>query len=183
METLIMKIALDLDGVTFDSIQSWLDRYHPTHSPDEIQDWNAWMWIDECNNKEQFFDEFGRQNPKNIQLIPDAREIILQLEQDGHDLFFLTSKSERGQQWSEKVLYREGLNHIPLINCWIEQKQKTDYNYDVLLDDCPLLKDDGRQILFRQPWNQYKYYEQEVFDWIKFYEIINFLNDLELIWI
>lgn len=164
-----MKLAIDLDGVVLDSIASWLKKYHPNYTNNDIKSWNAWELVKTCNSKEQFFDEFGRQDPKQVKLIDGAKETILRLERE-HEIYFLTSKSERGQKWSEKVLKREGLGHIPVINSWLEKKSKNEYNFDILLDDSPLHSEFA--VVFDQPWNKDIHADVRVHSWKEFEEYV-----------
>lgn len=146
-----MKIALDLDGVTIDTITAWLEQYHPNYTKDDMYKYNIWEIVEGCD-KEQFFNEFGRLDPRGINLTDGAYHSILRIAEK-HDVFFLTSKSERAQKWTEIVLRREGLGHIFLVNNWLEEKKKEEYDFDILLDDSPYNVSD-RMIIFDQPWNR-----------------------------
>jgi 5'(3')-deoxyribonucleotidase len=172
-----MIIAIDLDGVTLDSISSWLEQYHPEYTPEDIQEWNAWRWVDGCDSEAQFFAEFNIQDPNKVKLIDGAREVILCLEKE-HTIYFLTSKSKECEEWSRQVLNREGLGHIPLVNSYLERKKKSDYEYDILVDDSPNHSHIDRCIMFTQPWNNSIQTTQRVSTWKEFKEVVDKLENI-----
>lgn len=172
--TFFMKIALDLDGTTFGSITAWLEQYHPQYTRDDMYKYNIWDIVENCT-EEQFFDEFDKLDPRMIKLIDGARESILRIAEK-HDVFFLTSKSERAQKWSEIVLKREGLDHIFVINNWTDGKKKNEYKYDLLLDDSPhnVWK---KTVIFDAPWNRCRIDDMlhdRVFSWKGFEHYIEY---------
>lgn len=165
-----LKIAIDLDGVTIDSIVAWLEQYHPQYTKDDMYKYGVWNIV-KCTEK-QFFNEFDNLDPRRVKLMGGAYNCIMSIAKK-HEVFFLTSKSKKSQKWSEIVLKREGLDHIPIINNWIEGRKKKDYEYDILLDDSPY-NIDRRMVMFDSPWNVFEDCER-VYSWVGFVQYLNTL--------
>jgi hypothetical protein len=109
-------------------------------------------------------DEFGMINPDNVELLPGAKETILELEKE-HEIYFLTSKRKDMEAWTRVVLQREGLAHIRLVNNMTDNKAKDEYLYDVLIDDNPNIAHYKKLILFDRPWNRYVKTETRISSW------------------
>lgn len=159
-----MLIAIDLDGVTIASIRAWLRQFHPNTSVNEIKSYGAWKYVDGCDSYEQMMDEFDNINPKEVELIEDAFLCIKYLERY-HEIFFLTSKREKMERWSKKVLKREKLDKIKFINNWTDGKGKNEYKFDILIDDSPEHANVEGCLLFSQPWNEYLDAKNRVNSW------------------
>jgi len=160
-----MKIAIDIDGVVVDLVESWLRKFHPDHVKEDMYSWSGFDGVG--STVEEFFEEICELTVNDIIMIKDASETIKRIREK-HDVFFLTDKHSGVMGWTVGVLKKYGLGNIEFINCKVEDKQKEEYNYDVLIDDCPLRIDDGRLYMFDQPWNRSIYFNNRVFGWLDF---------------
>ncbi len=159
----VAKIAIDIDGVTIASLKSWLSQFHPKYIVEDIKDWGVWNWIDDCT-KEQFFAEFDILDPRTTYLIDDAYSTICKIAQFT-EIFFLTRKTEKQLEWTNKVLNREGLGGISLISVW--DQPKTIHKFDYIIDDSPIIAEElgDKVILFDQPWNRHINNNNRVYGW------------------
>ena len=92
--------------------------------------------------------------PKYVKLFPNAYHGIDMLQKD-NDVFFLTSKSEEMMKWTNKVLKREKLSHIPVKISYEKQLE----DFDLLIEDCGLTwakcKEVGKECwLINRKYNQ-----------------------------
>ena len=148
-----MLLAIDLDGVVFDTMQSWLRKYHPDSNVDDILGWDAFDYIPTCSGVGQFFKELDSLEADDIIVNPFAVSGIKQLEKD-HEVYFLTNKTKPMMKWTTEILERVGLGHIKLVNSLLEKKDKLEYEFDYLLDDHPKLAGEFRVVTYDQPYNK-----------------------------
>jgi len=81
-----MKIAIDIDDTiteTSDKIEEVLKQYNPNYK-EEILDDQFWK---------KFYDKHIDNIMKNVKLIENAKEVIDKLKLDGHEIYFLTARS------------------------------------------------------------------------------------------
>lgn len=165
-----MKLAIDLDGVVFNLIQSWLDRFHPGRTYEDMDSWSGFSNFD--STIEEFMEEVKRLEVDDIIIYTDAPYVLNKLSED-HSIFFLTDKTFEAMEWTVKALHKYGLGNIPVYNVYKRDIKKEDLNYDYLLDDCPLRENDGRLIIFDQPWNRSSaYFKYRVYGWFDFLHFI-----------
>jgi len=155
-----MRIALDVDGVLADVIQTWLiynNRIRKSITKNEITEWNFWekFQIDRFD----FYRELST-CWKSWKEIPPTEEklstIINELSKFG-TIDIVTAREPSTddfvKNWlkSQKIIYQ---NYVSVI----DGPKKAQLDYDVFIDDSPLnakkIADaDKKILLYSQPWN------------------------------
>ncbi len=155
-----MRIALDVDGVLADVIQTWLiynNRIRKSITKNEITEWNFWEKFQ--INRFDFYKELST-CWKSWKEIPPTEEklstIINELSKFGTiDIVTARERStdEFVKNWlkSQKIIYQ---NYVSVI----DGPKKALLDYDVFIDDSPLnakkIADaDKKILLYSQPWN------------------------------
>ncbi len=155
-----MRIALDVDGVLADVIQTWLiynNRIRKSITKNEITEWNFWEKFQ--INRFDFYRELST-CWKSWKKIPPTEEklstIINELSKFGTiDIVTARERStdEFVKNWlkSQKIIYQ---NYVSVI----DGPKKALLDYDVFIDDSPLnakkiVDADKKILLYSQPWN------------------------------
>jgi len=155
-----MRIALDVDGVLADVIQTWLiynNKIRKSITKNEITEWNFWEKFQ--INRFDFYKELSA-CWKSWKEIPPTEEklstIINELSKFG-TIDIVTAREpstdEFVKNWlkSQKIIYQ---NYVSVI----DGPKKALLDYDVFIDDSPLnakkIADaDKKILLYSQPWN------------------------------
>ncbi|KFM22238.1 putative nucleotidase YqfW protein [Marine Group I thaumarchaeote SCGC AAA799-B03] len=157
-----MKIALDVDGVLADVIQSWLNYSNSIRQEiqkHEITDWNFWKKFD--IDRYDFYSEL-RSCWKNWISIPPTEENLASITKNLSDIGqvdIVTARERSTDSFVKKWLEYHNIsydNYVPVI----DGPMKADLDYDVFIDDSPLnalkfLQNNKNIILYSQPWNQH----------------------------
>jgi len=155
-----MRIALDVDGVLADVIQTWLiynNKIRKSITKNEITEWNFWEKFQ--INRFDFYKELST-CWKSWKEIPPTEEklstIINELSKFGTiDIVTARERStdEFVKNWlkSQKIIYQ---NYVSVI----DGPKKALLDYDVFIDDSPLnatkiIDADKKILLYSQPWN------------------------------
>lgn len=155
-----MKIAIDLDGTLWNLITPVLEQLSEHNLQyEDIVLYNLWKLLP--HSEEEVYSIIENLDWKKINLYPYAYEGIIALEKK-HEIYFLTKKNDAMMGWTSKVLKKNNLDHLPLIQVKNSNelfKAHPDYEYDVLIDDSPeniiACQKRGRKvIIFDAPWNR-----------------------------
>lgn len=158
-----MKIAVDLDGVIWDIMISFVNIYNEEYDKSlHVYDVNKWAFFTD--------EEFNNVYPKTLEKIDEYPAIddnichYLFLLNGKHDVKILTHEANPVRVLKKKLEsfgIREGFEYLELIKQdFKEHPKKTDIKFDVYIDDCPLMIDDIKNypdrilLLFEQPWNR-----------------------------
>lgn len=155
-----MKIALDVDGVLADVIESWLNfsnKIRPAISKDEITDWNFWKKF-QINQ----FDFYGELNScwKNWISVPTTEENLSSVTKNLSNLAqvdIVTARESSTDSFVKNWLNHHGITYDNYVSV-VDGPMKADLDYDVFIDDSPLnaekfLQNNKKVILYSQPWN------------------------------
>ena len=157
-----MKIALDVDGVLADVIQSWLNynnTIRPQLSKQDIADWDFWKKFQ--INRFDFYAELSS-CWKNWNSIPPTEENLSSFTQNLSNLGQVDIVTARERSTDSFV--KNWLNHHNILyNNYvsvIDGPMKADLDYDVFIDDSPInaqkcLQCNKKVILYSQRWNQH----------------------------
>ena len=157
-----MKIALDVDGVLADVIESWLNysnTIRPKISKYEITDWEFWKKFQ--INRFDFYSELSS-CWKNWLSIPPTEKNLSSITKSLSKLGqvdIVTARERSTNSFVKNWLNHHNIsydNYVPVI----DGPMKANLDYDVFIDDSPLnttkfLKNDKKVILYTQPWNQH----------------------------
>ena len=155
-----MKIALDVDGVLADVIQSWLNYNNSIRSKilkHDIVDWDFWKKF-----KINRYDFYAELNScwKDWKSIPPTEANLSFTTQNLLNLGQVDIVTARERSTNSFV--KNWLNHFDISYdnyvSVIDGPMKADLDYDVFIDDSPLnaskiLESDKKIILYSQPWN------------------------------
>ncbi len=155
-----MRIALDVDGVLADVIDSWLsynNKIRPVISKSQILEWDFWKNHD--INKFDFYNELSicwrswKDIPPTESNIASA---TAQLSSLG-TVDIVTARDESTHNDVKNWLKLHKVNFKNYISV-LEGTEKSRLDYDVFIDDSPLnaksMLEKGRSvILYSQPWN------------------------------
>lgn len=157
-----MKIALDVDGVLADVIQSWLNYSNSIRQEiqkHEVTDWDFWKKFE--IDRYDFYAELSS-CWKNWTSIPPTEENLSSITKDlsGIGQIDIVTARERStdsfvKNWLE--YYDISFNNYVSV---IDGPMKADLDYDIFIDDSPLnaskfLQNKKKVILYSQPWNQH----------------------------
>jgi uncharacterized HAD superfamily protein len=157
-----MKIALDVDGVLADVIESWLNysnTIRPKISKHEITDWEFWKKFQ--INRFDFYTELSScwenwlsipATEKNLSSVTKSLSKMGQVD-------IVTARERSTDSFVKNWLNHHNISYDNYVSV-IDGPMKADLDYDVFIDDSPLnavkfLKNNKKVILYSQPWNQH----------------------------
>ncbi len=156
-----MKIALDVDGVLADVIQSWLNYNNSVRQEifkHEITDWDFWKKFQ--INRYDFYSELSS-CWKNWNSIPPTEgnlsEITKNLLNFGQ-VDIVTARERSTDSFVKNWLNHHQISFDNYVSV-IDGPMKAELDYDVFIDDSPLnaqkiIDNKKKIILYTQPWNQ-----------------------------
>lgn len=164
-----LRIGVDIDDVVADYIAALVDHYNHVYGTEyrysDIKYWNLYETLVELENPETmkvFIDSFVYHPMfENIPQVEDAWEAIKYLQLQGHDIFFITSRTSKSIDRTYKWLFANG---FPIERVffnkdkgWLAKRLKLDFH----IDDGPhnLMSvhegsPDTCLVLFNRPWNE-----------------------------
>ena len=160
-----MKIALDVDGVLADVVQSWLLRNNrkddrPKISKQQITDWDFWsrFGIDPFD----FYAELNSCWEEDWMSIPPTEDDLssaTKLLSSMGQVDIVTARVRYTNPSVKKWLSYHDVHFDDYVSV-IDGPMKADLDYDVFIDDSPLnverfLQNGKKVILYLQPWNQH----------------------------
>lgn len=156
-----MRIALDVDGVLADVIESWLifnNKKRTRISKDDVKTWN--FWKDFQINRYDFYEELSS-CWKNWTSIPPTEKNLSSISKNLSNLGLVdivTARERSTDTFVKNWLKFHGIVYENYVSV-ITGPMKADLDYDVFIDDSPLnvmkfLKNNKNIFLYSQPWNQ-----------------------------
>ena len=155
-----MKIALDVDGVLADVIESWLtynNKIRTTITKSQILEWD--FWKNHNIDKFDFYKELSIcwKSWKNIPPTEDDIASATSQLSDRGTVDIVTARDESTHDYVKNWLKFHKINFRNYIGV-IEGVEKCRLDYDVFIDDSPLnaksMLGTGKSvILYTQPWN------------------------------
>ena len=177
-----MKIALDVDGVLADVIQSWLNYSNSIRdkiSKHEITDWD--FWKKHQINRYDFYAELSScwKNWKEIPPTEDNLSLVTKNLSELGNVDIVTARERSTDSFVKNWLEYHDVSYDNYVSV-IDGPMKADLDYDVFIDDSPLnalkiIQQNKKIILYSQPWNQH-ISEKEVFRISNLSEAIEKLN-------
>ena len=162
-----MKIALDVDGVLADVIESWLfynNKFRPKISKNEITDWDFWKKFQ--INRYDFYNELSL-CWKNWNSIPTTEKNLADTTKkllDFGQVDIVTAREKSTDSFVKFWLEKNNISYDNYVSV-IDGPMKANLDYDVFIDDSPLnakqfLKQNKKVFLYSQPWNEQISHEQ-----------------------
>jgi len=157
-----LKIALDVDGVLADVIESWLiysNKIRARISKDDITNWDFWKKFK--INRYDFYEELTScwKNWNSIPPTEDNLSVVTQNLSNFGQVDIVTAREISTDSFVKNWLK---LHDVTYQNCVsvIDGPMKADLDYDIFIDDSPLnaikfLKRKKNVFLYSQPWNQH----------------------------
>jgi hypothetical protein len=157
-----MKIALDVDGVIADVIQSWLNYNNSIRqkiTKREISDWDFWKKFK--INRYDFYAELSS-CWKDWSSIPPTEEnlsITTKSLSELGQVDIVTARERSTDSFVKNWLVYHDISFDNYVSV-IDGPMKSDLDYDIFIDDSPLnalkiIQQKKKVILYSQPWNQY----------------------------
>ena len=157
-----MKIALDVDGVLADVIQSWLNYNNSIRqeiSKQEISDWDFWKKFK--INRYDFYAELSSCWKNWMSVPPTETNLSLttkNLSKLGQ-VDIVTARERSTDSFVKNWLNHYDISYDNYVSV-IDGPMKADLDYDVFIDDSPLnalkiIQQKKKIILYSQPWNQH----------------------------
>jgi len=157
-----MKIALDVDGVLADVIQSWLNYNNSIRqeiSKQEISDWDFWKKFK--INRYDFYAELSS-CWKNWMSIPPTETNLSSTTKNLSKIGqvdIVTARERSTDSFVKNWLNHYDISYDNYVSV-IDGPMKADLDYDVFIDDSPLnalkiIQQKKKIILYSQPWNQH----------------------------
>jgi len=156
-----LKIALDVDGVLADVIQSWLiynNKIRNNISKDEITNWDFWKKFK--INRYDFYEELST-CWQNWNTIPPTEENLSEITKNLSNIGqvdIVTARELSTDSFVKNWLKHHDITYHNYVSV-IDGPIKADLDYDVFIDDSPLnaikfLERKKNVLLYSQPWNQ-----------------------------
>jgi hypothetical protein len=157
-----MKIALDVDGVLADVIQSWLNYNNSIRqeiSKEEISDWDFWKKFK--INRYDFYAELSS-CWKNWMSVPPTETNLSSTTKNLSKIGqvdIVTARERSTDSFVKNWLNHYDISYDNYVSV-IDGPMKADLDYDVFIDDSPLnalkiIQQKKKIILYSQPWNQH----------------------------
>jgi 5'(3')-deoxyribonucleotidase len=157
-----LKIALDVDGVIADVIESWLiysNQFRPTIAKKEITSWDFWKKFN--INRYDFYKELTLcwNNWDNLPPTePNLSQITNELAEIGH-VDIVTARELSTDNFVKNWLKLHGVKYENYVSV-VDGTMKADLDYDLFIDDSPLniekfLKNKKNFLIYSQPWNMH----------------------------
>jgi 5'(3')-deoxyribonucleotidase len=157
-----MKIALDVDGVLADVIESWLifsNKKRPRILKENVKNWDFWKEFE--INRFDFYKELTS-CWKNWISIPPTEQNLSSTSKTLSNLGqvdIVTARERSTDSFVKNWLKFHGIVYENYVSV-IDGPMKADLDYDVFIDDSPLnaikfLKNNKNVFLYTQPWNQH----------------------------
>jgi len=157
-----MKIALDVDGVLADVIQSWLNYNNSIRqeiSKQEISDWDFWKKFK--INRYDFYAELSS-CWKNWMSVPPTETNLSSTTKNLSKIGqvdIVTARERSTDSFVKNWLNHYDISYDNYVSV-IDGPMKADLDYDIFIDDSPLnalkiIQQKKKIILYSQPWNQH----------------------------
>lgn len=157
-----MKIALDVDGVIADVIQSWLNYNNSIRQKiikHEISDWDFWKKFE--INRYDFYAELSSCWKNWLSIPPTEKNLSIttkNLSKLGQ-VDIVTARERSTDSFVKNWLVHHNISYDNYVSV-IDGPMKSDLDYDVFIDDSPLnalkiFQEKKKIILYSQPWNQH----------------------------
>ena len=156
-----MKIALDVDGVLADVIESWLiynNKIRNNISKDEITNWDFWKKFK--INRYDFYEELSTcwKNWNTIPPTEDNLSIITENLSNFGQVDIVTAREISTDPFVKNWLKQHDITYHNYVSV-IDGPMKANLDYDIFIDDSPLnaikfLERKKNVFLYSQPWNQ-----------------------------
>jgi len=157
-----MKIALDVDGVLADVIQSWLNYNNSIRQEilrQEISDWDFWKKFK--INRYDFYTELSSCWENWMSVPPTETNLSLttkNLSKIGQ-VDIVTARERSTDSFVKNWLNHYDISYDNYVSV-IDGPMKANLDYDVFIDDSPLnalkiIEQKKKIILYSQPWNQH----------------------------
>ena len=157
-----MKIALDVDGVLADVIESWLiysNKIRARISKDDITNWDFWKKFK--INRYDFYEELTScwKNWNSIPPTEDNLSVVTQNLSNFGQVDIVTAREISTDSFVKNWLKLHDVTYQNYVSV-VDGPMKADLDYDVFIDDSPLnaikfLKRKKNVFLYSQPWNQH----------------------------
>lgn len=157
-----MKIALDVDGVLADVIESWLiysNSIRPIISKDDITNWDFWKKFK--INRYDFYEELTLcwKNWSSIPPMENNLSTVTQKLSNFGQIDIVTARELSTDLFVKNWLKQHDITYQNYVSV-IDGPMKADLDYDVFIDDSPLnaikfVKHKKNVFLYSQPWNQH----------------------------
>ena len=157
-----MKIALDVDGVLADVIESWLvlnNKKRPQIIKEDIRSWDFWREFQ--INQFDFYKELSY-CWKNWISIPPTEENLSSISENLSKIGqvdIVTAREKSTDTFVKNWLHHNNIVYDNYVSV-IDGPMKANLDYDVFIDDSPLnamkfLKNRKNVFLYSQPWNKH----------------------------
>jgi 5'(3')-deoxyribonucleotidase len=192
-----MRIAVDLDDVVIEFVKPFIEHYNhvygETYKYEDIHYWNLYETLVQLETSEgmkAFINAFiYHPHYRKLPAVPGALKGIRQLIDDGHEIYFITSRSSKAIDETYKWLHANGL---PIDKIFFNKDKgwlcKT-LNIDIHIDDgIHNLENIGKEspytalVVYDRPWNQYitpNHIHDRVKNWEQFLKLIKEMEKMD----
>lgn len=155
-----LRVAIDLDGVLANSIARWIEIWnenrYPKISYESVTKWDFWK---DLGITQKEFEKIFREVWMNWEEVEPMEENLAEkIEMLGEfgKIDVVTGRPMEDREFVVKWLDAHGISYSNLV---IALKKKSEYPYDLFIDDSPLIAREvsstGRLVFLRdQPWNR-----------------------------
>lgn len=192
-----MRIGIDIDDTITNSSDIFVEYAKQYNKEKNIQHKininsldvkESYGW--EKENLNEFLHKYLEVALNNIDSKSDSIEIINKLKKEGHEIYFITARSEREieggmLELTENWLNKHGFNYdLLVINSKEKVKDCIKYGIDIFIDDsyrnCKLIKDGiGIPVLLFTTRYNIKEKDESLIRVSNWYEIYNYLKSIQ----
>ena len=192
-----MRIGIDIDDTITNSSDIFVEYAKQYNKEKNIQHKininlldvkESYGW--EKENLNEFLHKYLEVALNNIDSKSDSIEIINKLKKEGHEIYFITARSEREIEGgmfelTENWLNKHGFNYdLLVINSKEKVKDCIKYGIDIFIDDsyrnCKLIKDGiGIPVLLFTTRYNIKEKDESLIRVSNWYEIYNYLKSIQ----
>lgn len=192
-----MRIGIDIDDTITNSSDIFVEYAKQYNKEKNIQHKininsldvkESYGW--EKENLNEFLHKYLEVALNNIDSKSDSIEIINKLKKEGHEIYFITARSEREieggmLELTENWLNKHGFNYdLLVINSKEKLKDCIKYGIDIFIDDsyrnCKLIKDGiGIPVLLFTTRYNIKEKDESLIRVSNWYEIYNYLKSIQ----
>lgn len=191
------RIGVDIDDVVSDYVRAMVLHYNKVYgtgySYNDIKYWNLYETLVELETAEgmkAFLDSYVyHPDFENIPAVTDAVDSIKLLIEDGHEIYFITSRTSKSIDRTYKWLAKHGLPIERVFfnkdKGWLAQHLKLDFHIDDGVHNLQSVHEgspDTALILFNRPWNagvSLPMLHDRVSRWSEILEIIDGCNQTD----
>ena len=180
LKLMTMNLGFDIDGVISNFTIQFVDiiqkKYGATLTDEDMYSYDVSLVLG--ITKDEVSDLVNETLKSDLPLNPLAKETLNMLNEEGHNIYILTARSDELIEHTLDWLKQKGIPYKDIFHLTTGQKNLVDVSIDLAVEDnleeaIELTKKVKHVLLFDQPWNKTKNVKgliKRVYNWSEIYE-------------